>query len=83
MLVSIKDITPPKTHNLVKLAQLTELDFDDETLSLLDEINEFNIEARYPDTKFSLYKKCDKDFSKYYYLKIKELFIWIKSMIIL
>lgn len=28
LLVSVNDITPPKTHNLVKLAQLTELNFE-------------------------------------------------------
>ena len=79
--VSVLGTTPPKTHNLVKLAEMSGLTTDVNKLNLLDEINEFNIEARYPDTKFDLYKKCNKDFSESYLTKIKELYKWIKSEI--
>jgi HEPN domain-containing protein len=75
--------TPPKTHNLVKLCEMSGLTQDTQTLNLLDEINEFNIEARYPDAKFDLYKRCDKDFTLSYLQKIKELYQWIKSQIML
>ncbi len=47
--------TPPKIHNLVRLAQLSRLELTDEQIDLLDRINDFNLEARYPDYKFSHY----------------------------
>jgi HEPN domain-containing protein len=79
--VSIIGSTPPKTHNLIKLSELSGLTKDIEKLKLFDEINEFNIEARYPDIKFDLYKKCNQEFAKFYKSKIEELFQWIKSEI--
>lgn len=79
--VSILGSTPPKTHNLIKLSEHSGLTKDDEKLKLFDEINEFNIEARYPDIKFDLYKKCNKEFAMYYLTRIEELFHWIKSEI--
>jgi HEPN domain-containing protein len=72
---------PPKTHNLVKLAELSGLTSDENKLSILDEINEFNIEARYPNIKFDLYKKCNAEFSEMYIKNIRELYLWIKEQI--
>lgn len=79
--VSVLGSIPPKTHNLVKLSEISGLTTDVNRLKLFDEINEFNIEARYPDSKFDLYKKCNKNFSEYYLTKIEELYKWIKSEI--
>lgn len=72
---------PPKIHNLVKLAELSGLNFSEEHFELLDRINDFNIEARYPDYKFSFYKTCTEEFTSEYFNKSKELFLWIKSRI--
>ena len=49
------DQYPPKIHNLVRLAELCELETPDEINDSLNRINDFNIEARYPDYKFSFY----------------------------
>lgn len=43
-----KDI-PPKIHNLVRLAHLTNLNFTDEQLNFFRLFNVYNIEGRYPD----------------------------------
>lgn len=72
---------PPKIHNLVRLAELSPIGYTDEIMELLDRINDFNIEARYPDFKFSFYETCNKEFATDYFKKVKELFIWIKSRI--
>ena len=69
---------PPKTHNLVKLAKHTDLVLTDDREVLLDEINDFNLEARYPQFKSVFHKKCDKDFTDNYYQKIKEMIKWLK-----
>jgi len=40
----------PKLHNLVRLAEMAELDLDAYHLDILAEMNEFNLEGRYPIT---------------------------------
>ena len=72
---------PPKIHNLVRLAELSAITFSEEELLLLDQINDFNIETRYPDYKFSFYKTCTKEYATEYFNKSKELYLCIKSRI--
>lgn len=48
---------PPLIHNLVKLAELAELKLSEEEKDLLDLATSFNVRCRYPDYKFSFYKK--------------------------
>ena len=64
---------PPKTHNLRKIASeaLYHLSQDEDILLL--EINDFNLEIRYPDYKFDFHKKCTKEFAEEYIKKTKEL----------
>ena len=38
---------PPKTHNLVKLAELSFIELTDEKRIFLDEVNDFNLGTRY------------------------------------
>jgi len=51
---------PPRIRNLVRLAENTELSMTEEQLIFLADTNDFNIETRYPDNKFSFYKTCRK-----------------------
>ncbi len=55
---------PPYTHRLVHLAEKISIDLTEEQLELLETITDFNMEARYPDEKFSFKKRCTRDFSK-------------------
>lgn len=50
---------PPKTHNLVRLAVQTNIEFKEETLTFLEEFNDFQLEGRYPDYRFSIYERCN------------------------
>ena len=72
---------PPRTHNLVKLAELSSLALTAEQLIFLDEVNSFNLETRYPDYKNEFYKRCDKEFTEKYFIKIKEFYKWLKSLL--
>jgi len=72
---------PPKTHNLIKLARHTKIKLTEEQEILLDEINDFNLEARYPQYKNEFYKKCTKEFCENYFYKIDELMKWQQSQI--
>lgn len=70
---------PPKIHNLVRLAELSELRLDEARILLLDKINDFNIQARYPDYKMELYERCNAEYTKEYLDKIKEMYAWLES----
>ncbi len=71
----------PRIHNLSKLAEHTKLQFTPQQQSLLLEINQFNIKARYPDYKFEFYKKCTPEFTEEYFTKIKEMYRWLLPQI--
>lgn len=70
---------PPFTHNLVRLAENTKISFTDQQLLFFADVNDFHIETRYPDFKFSFNKMCTKDFTEEHYSKIKELYQWLLS----
>ncbi len=72
---------PQKIHNLVRLAELSELGASEDVMDFLNRINDFNIEARYPDYKFSFYTTCTSEFTEDHFTRIKELIVWIKSRI--
>jgi len=79
--VAVKDETPPLTHRLVYLAEKSELDLDDQQMELLEIVTDFNLEARYPDEKFSFYKRCTKEFTVNYLNRIEEMKKWLLQKI--
>ena len=72
---------PPYTHNLSYLAGKLEVKFSKEQLQLLSEMNEFNMEARYPDEKKSFYEKANGNFTKKYIKESKILREWLKKQL--
>lgn len=76
-----KNQLPPKIHNLLKLAEKTTIPLDEEKKLFLDEVNDFNLEVRYPEYKQEFYKICTKEFTEGYFEKIKEYYEWIKSLL--
>lgn len=72
---------PPKLHNLVRLAELSLIEIDEERKILLDKVNDFNLEVRYPEYKNELYKTCTMEFAEENRNHIKELYQWLKSRI--
>jgi HEPN domain-containing protein len=73
---------PPKLHNLVRLSELSLIELDEDKKIILDKINDFNLEVRYPEYKNELYKTCTKEFAEENINYIKELYQWLKSQII-
>lgn len=73
--------TPPKIHDLVKLANRTKLHLTQEQLEFLLRVNNFNLENRYPDYKQNLYKTLTKNYSEENFNKIKEIYFWLKSLL--
>ncbi len=54
----------PYTHDLAFLNKDLENDLSVKQNKFLDEVNNFNIRARYPDTKLKFYKECTKEYSE-------------------
>ncbi len=75
------NLIPPKIHNLTRLAELSNLRPEKEIDRFLVIANKFQIEGRYPEYKNEFYKICTKEFTEINFLKIKEVFEWLKSQI--
>ena len=79
--VSKFDESPPFTHRLVYLAEKVGINLSEEKLTMLEIITRFNLEARYPDEKFSFHQKCTRKFTLDYMEKIEELKEWLLQQI--
>ena len=72
---------PPNTHRLTLLAEKAEIELTPERQGLLETVTDFNMEARYPDEKFSFKRKCTKEFAEKYLKEIAELKAWIQNLL--
>ncbi len=68
----------PRMHNLVRLAEITELDVPETTLDLLAEMNEFNLEGRYPIPFLIPISKLE---AQNYIVKIDEVLKWLMKQL--
>jgi HEPN domain-containing protein len=64
----------PKIHNLVRLAEIAQLPLKSQDLDTLAEMNEFNLEGRYPITFVSPPTKKE---SQAYMKRAKGIFEWL------
>jgi HEPN domain-containing protein len=76
-----KHENPPLIHNLLRLAELTDLKVNDDQKKMLAAITTFNLSTRYDDYNMSFYKKCTKEFTEAWIENIKTLRLWIKQLI--
>ena len=72
---------PPKIHDLTRLAEATKLTLTTAQKDFLDKVNDFHIEARYPDEKFAFYQRCTHEFADENLTQIKERYKWLKSQL--
>lgn len=72
---------PPLTHRLVYLAEQIGLQLTPERMEILEVITDFNLEARYPDEKFSFYKRCTREFTEINLKKIEDIKEWLLKQI--
>jgi HEPN domain-containing protein len=68
---------PPRTHDLVRLADMAEIEMEEGMLEFLDMVNTFNISTRYPDEKFKFYTLCTREFTDLQFTRIKEVREWL------
>ena len=69
---------PPKTHNLVRLAEIAGLDLQEEVYVFLGDMMEYQVEGRYPEMAPKVPdKKKTTDYSK----KSGEVVKWLKGLL--
>ncbi|MBF0101379.1 MAG: HEPN domain-containing protein [Desulfobacterales bacterium] len=79
--VSRKNEHAPYIHNLHRLAELSDIQLNENQRNSLVKITSFNLESRYPDEKRSFRKKCTEDFTKKEIEEAEEIFKWLKSIL--
>ena len=72
--VKQKNITPPSTHDLVRLWEVAGLPISGNRKLELAEISSFNLSARYDDYKRQFYNKATKEYAKEWLNKGKAIF---------
>ena len=75
--VKRRNDAPPFSHNLTYLSEKAGVELNEEHLELLEEISDYNLEARYPDDKMSFFKKCTKKFTANKLKQIEEVRKWL------
>lgn len=68
-------------HNLIRIAELSNLELTIDQRNDFAVITTFNISARYDDFKQNFYNKCTNDFTYKWIEKIKAYRLWIKELL--
>ena len=71
----------PKSHDLLHLAEKTDLELTDRQEDLLDTITRFNMNARYDDYKKEFYLKCTDEYIEQQLKNIEEVRTWLKNLL--
>ena len=69
------------SHDLLLLANKSNLEINDDKEDKLDLITSFNINARYEDYKRDFYKKCTKEYTEEQMKNIEEMRTWLKEQL--
>ncbi len=67
----------PKIHNLVRLAEYADLKLENDRRDLLAEMNEFNLEGRYPTSSPPISPSNAKEYME----RIKEVYQWLTQQL--
>ena len=80
--IRTKDENYPMIHNLLRIAEKSGLDLNEEQQIFFSTVTGFNINARYDDYKQSFYQKCTREFTAIWIEKIKDQRTWIKNQLL-
>jgi len=69
--------TPPKIHNLITLASQAQLSLSNTDIEFLGQMNQFQLEGRYPDYANKLYKTFKAEQTKDILNKVNALQKWL------
>jgi HEPN domain-containing protein len=68
----------PRIHNLIRLSEFCDLALSDDQLEFLAEMNEYNIEGRYPFPSLETVSKEEANLSL---RKVKEILQWLAQQL--
>jgi HEPN domain-containing protein len=69
----------PKTHNLIYLTKLADVDFSQEQIEFISKINNASIVTRYPEDFTKLVEAYPADVVTAYLEQTKDIFTWLKQ----
>jgi HEPN domain-containing protein len=69
----------PRTHNLLLLSEQTGLSPSDEQLRIFSQMNQFQIEGRYPDYKLTMFKLATQSFTQDLLQEVEIVKSWLTS----
>lgn len=81
LFVKVNNAFPPFTHNLLRLAEKSEVELTAENKLFLVSVTAFNINGRYDDYKLSFQKTCTPEFTGMWIESLQTNRIWIKELI--
>ena len=73
--------SPPKTHNLPYLASKTSIVLSPSQVQFLEKMNDFQIDGRYPDYEFKMFKICTDVFTRSVLDDVKIIMIWLQKQL--
>lgn len=72
---------PPYTHNLLYLAGKAKIDLSKNQIELLNDINKFNLEIRYPEDIKKFYEMVDRKYAKKYLTISQGMWKWFRELL--
>ena len=75
VVAEITDKSPPKTHNLLYLTKLAEVNFPDKFFEFVSKINNVSIVTRYPEDFSKLIDVYPEHIAKEYFEQTKEVMV--------
>ena len=81
VIANIAGEVPPKIHDLIKLALKSEIygSLSEKQLAFLEELDPFNIEARYPDYKVKIEETLNQEKCGRILKETEDFLCWIKK----
>lgn len=79
--VKVNEAFPPYIHNLLRLAEKSQLELNKENKIFFITVTAFNINSRYDDYKMSFQKMCTPEFTAQWIERLKQKRLWIKKLI--
>ncbi len=68
---------PPRIHNLRRIAEQCSLMLDADQVIFLEKMNTFQMDGRYPDYRFTIYKAFDQQKTKEVLDEAEILYQWL------
>jgi len=70
---------PPKSHDLIYISNIAEIQFPEDLLDFIGKINNASIVTRYPEDLSKVISAYPKDVAMEYLDKTKEVMNWLKQ----